>query len=264
MASGINLFYNDIVKNTPDLGPAPTRPGGPGPAPLEPARARVLDAVRGASASGPGATVGELTASLGGHPNTVRHHVTALVAAGLVDVAPAVGAPGRGRPATRYRTTPTAEGLVGGSEMVGEYVALAAAFAERLAEQGGDPGGDARSIGQAWGEALLVRDADSGPAGRSAAAAPHVKVMGVLGRLGFSPSVDPPASATVLLRTCPLLESARRHPEVVCQVHRGLVEGVLGDTTARRADAAGGVRLEPFARPGACVLTLPTAETLPG
>jgi predicted ArsR family transcriptional regulator len=275
VASGINLFYNDIVKNTPDLGPAPTRAGDTAAAPLEPARARVLAAVRETSPGspgGPGATVGELTDALGGHPNTVRHHVAALVAGGLVEVAPSAAAPGRGRPATRYRTTPDAEGLLGRSGMVEEYVALAAAFAERLAEQGGDPGGDARSIGRAWGAALLVRDG-VGAHGGDRPAAPADRVVGVLGRLGFSPSVDPPGSATVLLRTCPLLESARRHPEVVCQVHRGLVEGVLGAVGSPAADdpggrggagAAGGVSLEAFARPGACVLTLPPPATLAG
>ncbi len=71
-------------------------------------------------------------------------------------------------------------------------------------------------------------------------------------RLGFSPQVEPDA---VLLRTCPLLDAARRHPEVVCQVHLGLVDGAL----AAHEVTAPGARLEPFARPGACVLTLSSA-----
>ncbi len=59
----------------------------------------------------------------------------------------------------------------------------------------------------------------------------------------------------MLLRTCPLLDAARRHPEVVCQVHLGLVDGAL----AAHEVTAPGARLEPFARPGACVLTLSSA-----
>ena len=59
----------------------------------------------------------------------------------------------------------------------------------------------------------------------------------------------------MLLRTCPLLDAARRHPEVVCAVHRGLAEAAY--------EAFGGeaqeVALEPFALPGSCVLTLPEA-----
>ena len=57
----------------------------------------------------------------------------------------------------------------------------------------------------------------------------------------------------MLLRTCPLLDAAKRHPEVVCQVHLGLVAGAL------EADdhSAEGLGLRPFARPGACELALP-------
>ena len=83
------------------------------------------------------------------------------------------------------------------------------------------------------------------------------RVVGLLDRLGFSPEVEPtrePGSGPlVLLRTCPLLDAARRHPEVVCQVHLGLVAGAL------EADdhSAEGLGLRPFARPGACELALP-------
>jgi predicted ArsR family transcriptional regulator len=253
----------------------------------------VLEAVVEVSSSGGAATVGELVEVLGGHPNTVRHHLAGLAAEGLVRAAPAPASPGRGRPPTRYRATERADGaLPTGSDMVEEYVALAAAFAERLAARGGDPGGDARSIGRAWGATLLGRGHRRQPgqgerqargrrrtAAASALARPAAgavdQVLAVLGRLGFSPQVQaaPPESGepgpeadgptTVLLRTCPLLESARRHPEVVCQVHRGLVEGVL---EAGRPAGGGpvhpGVRLEAFARPGACVLTLTAAATL--
>ncbi|MEO7422274.1 MAG: transcriptional regulator, partial [Ornithinibacter sp.] len=57
----------------------------------------------------------------------------------------------------------------------------------------------------------------------------------------------------VLLRTCPLLEAATRHPEVVCEVHAGLVAGAH----TAHGGSGEGVVLEPFALPGACRLTLP-------
>ena len=56
----------------------------------------------------------------------------------------------------------------------------------------------------------------------------------------------------VELRTCPLVDAARRHPEVVCQVHAGLVSGA----DAVYGGSGEGVRLVPFASPGACHLTL--------
>ena len=132
-------------------------------------------------------------------------------------------------------------------------MALAAAFSERLAERDGDPGADARAIGKAWGAGLAARHAAEEPAGATAGE----RVVGLLDRLGFSPDTEPAVESasgtTVLLRTCPLLDAARRHPEVVCQVHLGLVAGAL----EAHHELSDGLRLAPFSRPGACELTLP-------
>ena len=201
----------------------------------------------------------ELAARVGGHPNTTRHHLRALAAAGLVQerVLPAGG---RGRPATLYSVTPSGREAVSpapGGAAAQEYVALAAAFAQRLAERDGDPGADARAIGRAWGTGLATRHEDDDGVDLTA----RERVLRLLHRLGFSPETETEAEApgasgsgtTVLLRTCPLLDAARQHPEVVCQVHLGLVSGALETNRA----PSEGLRLVPFARPGACVLTLP-------
>ena len=83
------------------------------------------------------------------------------------------------------------------------------------------------------------------------------RVVGLLDRLGFSPEVEPTretgSASLVLLRTCPLLDAAKRHPEVVCQVHLGLVAGAL----EAHDHSPEGLGLRPFARPGACELDLP-------
>ena len=200
-------------------------------------------------------TVAELAAVAGGHPNTTRHHVRALVADGLVDVRRAPASEGRGRPAARYVLTRAGREALApaGSAAAEEYVALAGAFADRLAQRGGDPGADARMIGNAWGASLVAQDAV--PSGGQAG--PVEQVVGLLDRLGFGPATEPAVGegpgARVLLRTCPLLDAARRHPEVVCQVHLGLVAGAL-ETLGEESE---GLRLIPFARPGACVLELP-------
>ena len=80
------------------------------------------------------------------------------------------------------------------------------------------------------------------------------EVLAILEDLGFAP-LESPGDALVLLRRCPLLDVARRYPEVVCQVHQGLIAGALtqlgGDDT--------GVDLLPFAEPDACRLVLPHA-----
>ena len=265
------------------MGPTPTPPpADPSGAPLDAARGRLLRLLAGRSAT-TSPTVNDLVAAVGGHPNTTRHHLRALVAAGLVEVERTPPAGGRGRPATRYAVTRSgrdaaAPGRHGAA--AAEYVALAAAFAERLAERGGDPGADARAIGKAWGAGLVAHDeavVDDEQAAHTvvdASTDPSTsdRVIGLLDRLGFSPAVEQtarstsptggtgipadgrhPARRTVLLRTCPLLDAARRHPEVVCEVHLGLVAGALEALDEPSED----LRLEPFARPGACVLGLP-------
>jgi predicted ArsR family transcriptional regulator len=154
-------------------------------------------------------------------------------------------------PAGRDAVVGDGSGSGGGAAQ--EYVALAAAFAGRLAERDGDPGDDARAIGRAWGAGLAARRAADG----ADDLAGEGRVVDLLDRLGFSPDTvpgpGPGSSTTLLLRTCPLLEVARRHPDVVCQVHLGLVAGAL----EAQDESSEGLRLVPFARPGSCELVLP-------
>jgi predicted ArsR family transcriptional regulator len=229
--------------------------GDPSVEVTDPSRRRLLQVIARRPASSP-PTVGDLVATVGGHPNTTRHHLRVLLAAGLVleEHAPPQG--GRGRPAARYAVTRAGRDAVApnaGGAAAEEYVALAAAFAERLAERDGDPGADARAIGQAWGVGLAGRQEADQPQDGS----PGERVVALLDRLGFSPDTEPAlegaSGTTVLLRTCPLLDAARRHPEVVCQVHLGLVAGAL----EAHHEPSDGLQLVPFSRPGACELTLP-------
>jgi predicted ArsR family transcriptional regulator len=253
VASGVSIYYNGVVKKIPPLGPTPTPVSGdPAVDVTDPSRRRLLQVI----ARGPAPTVGDLVATVGGHPNTTRHHLRVLMAAGLVIEQHTPPNGGRGRPAARYAITRAGRDAVSstpGGGAAEEYVALAAAFSERLGERDGDPGADARAIGQAWGVGLARRQEAEQPEGGSAGE----RVVELLDRLGFSPDTDPGvdegSGTTVLLRTCPLLDAARRHPEVVCQVHLGLVAGAL----EAHHEPADGLRLVPFARPGACVLELP-------
>jgi predicted ArsR family transcriptional regulator len=234
--------------------------------------------LRRVAESGGGLTVGDLAAALGGHPNSTRHHLRALVTAGLVQADVRAGEGGRGRPAARYVVTPDGRSAASGSRpgdpQVEEYLALAGAFADRLAVLGVAAEEESRSVGQAWGAALAARDlpvrdhpARDLPAGDHVAgsgpAEPRRQVLTLLDRLGFSPRTRsapgaeaPEDAREVELLTCPLLDAARRHPEVVCQVHAGLVSGA----DAAYGGSGKGVRLVPFASPGACHLTLASAR----
>jgi predicted ArsR family transcriptional regulator len=219
------------------LGPAPVR-YDVGGLPLSAPRARILEQLQSSSA---GTKVEALATRLGLHTNTVREHLDALVERGLArrELAPAVG---RGRPAWSYAA---ATGQPEPDPRVRDYVGLASALARQIARTSADLEADVLSAGDEWGRALS--------AGRTARTAVRARrtVVAVLSELGFDPESDPRASS-VRLRRCPLLDSARAQPEVICRVHLGIVRGVLG---ALGADPEGAT-LVPFAEPGACRLDL--------
>lgn len=203
-------------------------------------RLRVLEYVRARSP----VRVADAAAALDLHPNTVREHLDAIVELGLVERSTA-GALGRGRPATLYRASAADPGVA-----MRDYAGLATALAGLLARTSAHPERDARDAGVEWGRELID---DSSRAGDD----PRQCVLEALDRLGFAPDADPAsldAHEGIALRRCPLLEAARRYPTIVCQVHLGIVEGML-----ERLGAAGtpGLGLIPFAEPGACRLFLP-------
>lgn len=216
------------------LGPVPT----PAPAALSRARARVAAAVR---ELGPGAPLAAIAERLGGHPNATRQHLDALVRDGHATAARLPHA-GRGRPARGFTLTAAgvralaASGLPLGPGAGVRAPAGARAYAEVVDAvaahlvAGGHASAEARAIGRTWGGARASADVEH-----------------LLAELGFDP--HPADEATLHLRACPILSSAQAHPEVICSIHQGLVEGVLG--------VDDGVLLVPFARPGACVLRLP-------
>lgn len=210
-----------------------------------------------------GATIAELTAELGGHPNSVRLHLEGLTAVGapngagtaLVEAAPDRPT-GRGRPATRYRATAAARAVPAEDPAATDYRGLVSAFAEHLASGVADPRGTSRSIGQGWGRRLMTdqpQPLGSADSIASDAGSARQEVLDLLGRLGFSPTPHPQRPSTERLTTCPLLDVARAHPEVVCQVHLGLVEGALATRDPEREHE---VDLEPFAEIGACRLRI--------
>ncbi|GAA4352338.1 hypothetical protein [Microbacterium rhizosphaerae] len=163
-----------------------------------------------------------VAAAVGIHVTTARFHLDRLVDAGQALRAPmAEGMRGRPRvgysPAAAMRTEPSRAAMV---------AALAGALAD-------DPDGPvrARAAGRAWAATL--------------GGAPEL--VDVLERLGFAPESD---GDGIRLRACPFLDAARIHPGIVCQVHRGIIERVVGD-------AAADVRLIPFEGTRGCLVALP-------
>ena len=206
------------------------------------AQARVLATLRDA---GRALTLGELQERTGLHPNTLRGHLDAIVAGGNASrIASRSG--GRGRPAWSYLAREP------------EYAALAMALASGLdrgpatdadpdsepSDSEGNGEAQARALdpaavrgGRAWGEQLRSQ--------LGAVEDGRERVLLALAHTGFAPQAD---GDRVTLHACPILEAARSHPAVVCAVHLGLIEGVLG------AEGAG---LRPRPDTLGCVVSLP-------
>jgi predicted ArsR family transcriptional regulator len=222
------------------FGPLPARTTRSG-RPLSPSRSHLLETLEAQSEP---TTLAALVSTTGLHANTVREHLEALERRGLVRRHRAQPS-GRGRPAWLYTAT-TAE------PEHSEYAGLAAALAAAIHRTSANPREDAIAAGEDWGHDLARQH---GRPGRRGAGAARRQVVSMLDDLGFGPEPDR-SHGRVRLTRCPLLEAAHKHPDVVCAVHLGLVRGALEEYDAEPA----GVRLVPFAEPGACRLGMHRPE----
>jgi predicted ArsR family transcriptional regulator len=172
----------------------------------------------------------ELADRLGLHANTVRLHLERLREAGLVDVQP-VHRGTVGRPQHLYFLAAGAPGLGFDPPAHALLAGLLAALAERM----GAESLDAADTGRGWG-----RDAGRRTRTRSCLRALEAELT----RLGFEPAVEPAdgeheGGVRIEFLHCPFRELAEAYPELVCNLHRGLCEGVV--------DAVGGGSVEEFA-----------------
>ncbi|MFJ4803327.1 helix-turn-helix transcriptional regulator [Streptomyces murinus] len=230
-----------------------------------PRRRAVLDVLRAAPAP---LGVTETAERLGVHPNTVRFHLDALVAEGLVERR-AEASTGPGRPRTVHTVRP---GMDRGG--VRGYLLLARMLLSRWTSA--DPAEareQARETGREWGRFLVDPPP---PFERPTAQRSVTRLLALLADLGFEPEpaagaapgveVEPAPGAAdentperIRLRHCPFLELAEEHGELICPLHLGLIQGALD-----RLDAPlTATRLEPFAEPDSCYAHLSAAGSAP-
>jgi predicted ArsR family transcriptional regulator len=174
----------------------------------DPIRLRI---VRHLAARGP-ASVVELAQSAGVHANTVRSHAAALERAGVLDRQPATPV-GRGRPVLLFRLSEETPPAV---EPHGLATVLASAFGR---PRGAPAWARLRSLAAAWG--------------RERAGGARGLVDGLAG-LGFRARVE---GDRVELAACPCPLVAPGHPETICHVAQGAVNGLLADSGRRVQDA---------------------------
>lgn len=171
-------------------------------------------------------TIGELCDATGLHANTVREHLQRLIEGGYV-IPSTERRTTRGRPRMLYSA---ATGAPGASSPVAREKADAAArrgdLLRRILHR------SASDLGQ---QATYQLDA----------------LVEHLEESGFEPVIDE-ERLTVELTPCPHAAAAPEHRPVLCQVHLGLMQGVL--TQAGGPLAARGVRSSP--RPAECTVEL--------
>jgi predicted ArsR family transcriptional regulator len=168
----------------------------------------------------------EIAESLALHPNTVRPHLERMREVGLLDVR-TESPTGVGRPQHLYSPAPDAPSL--GLEPP-TYPVLARMLLTMAAASGLGPE-DAAAAGRVQGrdDALLQTDA----------ASCLEAIVQELDRFGFDPAVDGEltvddagddmATAVIGFAHCPFRELAEAHPDLVCSLHRGLVEGFMAE-----------------------------------
>jgi predicted ArsR family transcriptional regulator len=191
----------------------------------------------------------DLADQLGVHANTVRLHLERLREVGIVDVE-AVHRGTVGRPQHLYFLADGAPGV--GFDPPAH--ALLSALLASLAERVGADAVDAADAGRAWGAEVGRRTRS-----RSCLRALEQELQ----RLGFEPAVGPgdgPSEGSVRIEFlhCPFRELAEAYPELVCNLHRGLCEGVV--------ERAGSGRVDEFATlydPEPCHVTVASTAAEP-
>jgi predicted ArsR family transcriptional regulator len=157
----------------------------------------------------------DIAETLGLHANTVRPHLERMRDVGLLDVTTEVRS-GVGRPQHLYS-------LAAGAPSLGlepPPFPLLARMLLRLAASAGISSEDAADVGRDQGRA------DAPARTESCLEA----LVAELDELGFDPTVagtDDGECAVVAFAHCPFRELAEAHPDLVCSLHRGMVEGFV-------------------------------------
>lgn len=189
--------------------------------------------------SGRPVSVREMSRRLSVHPNTLRPHLRRLEEAGLVthQVRRTTGV---GRPQTLYEASEPAGGD-------GRDYRLLAEMLCGLVRTKRDVD---RAVGLAreWG-GYLVSQGGPKPGVRLPARRNLAVLQEAMARAGFDPRFRREGGVVeVSLRDCPFRELLDDHRDLVCSLHRGLVEGMLGGLKPELSLR----EFKPFAERGVC------------
>jgi predicted ArsR family transcriptional regulator len=171
--------------------------------------------------SGRPVSVRELSTRLSLHPNTLRPHLRRLEEVGLVRREARKSSATVGRPQTLYAAVDRDASEGRDYRLLAEILAGLASGA-RARER-------AAALAEEWGRYLAIQGGPKPgtrlPAGRNLAV-----LQEAMAQAGFDPRFRRAGrgSVEVSLRDCPFRDLLDDHRELVCAVHRGLIEGMLG------------------------------------
>src|SRR5579884_87878 len=177
----------------------------------DPTRHAIFQVVAAADAP---VSVAELTQMFSLNHNAVRQHLVKLHDAGLVTEA-SLSHPGPGRPSLVYQASLSAEVWLS----VGPYEQLTLMLLE-MRRTGRSP----REVGADVGAAVAHRMPSTGD---SLSALAEV-IAAEMDRRGFEPvRSEADDGIDVVLQHCPFAAAAAGDPDVVCELHRGMAEGMV-------------------------------------
>ncbi len=188
----------------------------------DPSRFRIFEHIHSAGDAVP---IADLTALLGFNHNAIRQHLAVLVGAGLIAETTETRTV-RGRPRKLYHARDDALNVF--ASISGSHEQLASLLLE-FATSSAAP----YEVGRA---AVTTTDAGIDASTDHATLLDHLDLQ--LARTGFEPRRTD--DNQIELGHCPFAALASRNPEVICELHRGLIDGHLATVSGDLA-----VRLEP-------------------
>jgi predicted ArsR family transcriptional regulator len=199
-----------------------------------PTRAGVFEHLQGLATAAPLDAIAE---AVGIDQNIARFHLDALTSAGLVErqierrEVP-------GRPKVLFRAARISSHA--------SFEDLAQVMARHFAGGLKDRSARAVDAGMAWGEQVRAELVALDPAKK-----PLGQLVDGLAWLGYEPLLVNDPDPALNLRTCPYASIANDDPDVVCQLHIGLMRGILGTDQPWEV-----VSVEPWSGPTTCRVTL--------
>lgn len=196
----------------------------PEPAPIEVHKALADDTryrlYRYLRLSGRAVSVRELSVRLSLHPNTLRPHLRRLEDAGLV-TSEARKVSTVGRPQVVFTAVDREPREGRDHRLMADILAGVMTTARQLER--------ATELAREWGAYLVGRSVPKPGARRPAG--PNLAILqAALAEAGFDPRFHRRGAKTVeiTMRSCPFRDLLDEHRSLVCAVHRGLLEGMLG------------------------------------